>query len=317
MPRKALGRGLSSLIPQAPARKRPRKPSASPKETADPTAEPIKTESDASKSVGASQIDLDRIRPNRNQPRKNFDEIALEELAESLKTQGVIQPVIVRAVEDGQYELIVGERRWRAAQRAGLLKIPALVRDVSDNQLLELALIENIQREELNPIETALALQSLIDDLGLTQQDVATRVGKQRSTVTNLLRVLTLPTKVQEWVRSGQLSLGHAKVLASLSSPRLQVDLAQKIVSGGISVRQAEGIVTRTQGSAAKETVPRTPTARDPNVVAAEEALQRQLSTKVRIQQNDKGVGRIELHFSSAEELQRIYDLVMPKKPVS
>jgi len=302
MPRKALGRGLSSLIPQAPARKRPRRQTPSKTET---------VESDASKSARASQIDLDLIRPNRDQPRKDFDEAALEELAESLKAQGVIQPVIVRAVEDGHYELIVGERRWRAAQLAGLLKIPALVRDVSDNQLLELALIENIQREELNPLETALAFQSLIDDLGLTQQEVADRVGKQRSTVTNLLRVLNLPTKVQERVRSGQLSLGHAKALASLSSPRLQIDLAEKIVSGGISVRQVEGIVNRTQSGAGKETVIRHAPERDPNVVAAEQAMQRELSTKVLIKQNAKGRGCIELHFHSDEELQRIYQVVM------
>ena len=312
MPRKALGRGLSSLIPQAPARKRTRPQSPSKTAVTDPVADPIPTESVASKS-GPSEIDLDRIRPNRDQPRKDFDETALEELAESLKAQGVIQPVVVRSVEDGKYELIVGERRWRAAQRAGLLKIPALVRDVSDNQLLEIALIENIQREELNPLETALAFQALIDDLGLTQQEVADRVGKQRSTVTNLLRLLNLPTKVQELVRNGQLSLGHAKALASLGSPRLQVDLAAKIASGGISVRQAESIVTRTQSGAGKETIIRPTPQRDPNVVAAEEALQSELSTKVRIQQNEKGRGRIELHFHSDEELQRIYQVVMSR----
>jgi ParB family chromosome partitioning protein len=258
------------------------------------------------------QIDLDQIRPNRDQPRKNFDEAALEELAESLKSQGVIQPVIVRPAENGQYELIVGERRWRAAQRAGLLKIPALIRDTGDKEMLELALIENIQREELNPLETALAFQSLIDDLGLTQQQVADRVGKQRSTVANLLRVLVLHPKVQERVRTGELSLGHAKVLASVSSPRLQIDLAERIVRGAISVRQAEGLTKRVQGGEVSEATPRSQPPRDPNVVAAEEALQRALATKVRILQNEKGRGRIEIHFHSGEELQRVYEAVLP-----
>jgi ParB family chromosome partitioning protein len=222
----------------------------------------------------------------------------------------VIQPVVVREIEAGHYELIVGERRWRAAQMAGLLKVPAIVRDVSDDQLLELALIENIQREELNPLETALAYQNLIDHLGLTQGDVADRVGKQRSTVTNMLRLLNLPSKVQDRVRSGAISLGHAKALASLSSPRLQVDLAEKIVRGGISVRQAEQIVGQVQ-RAGGTTKLRQPEVRDPNVVAAEESLQRELGTRVKILQDAKGRGRIELHFFSEEELQRVYEVVM------
>jgi len=180
---------------------------------------------------------------------------------------------VVRSAADGAYELIVGERRWRAAQHAGLLKIPAIVRDVADDKLLELALIENLQREELNPLETAMAIQNLIDHLGLTQSEVAERVGKQRSTVTNLLRLLHLPTAVQQKVRSGEVSLGHAKALASLSSPRLQVDLANKIAKDSISVRQAEEIVARAQRQTPNGAPPKR-VSRDPNVAAAESNLQ-------------------------------------------
>lgn len=292
MTRKALGRGLSSLIPQAPVRKRA-----------------VELETDRPIAGGVQSIDLDQIRPNREQPRKSFDEAALEELAASMRRDGVIQPVVVRPAGDRQYELIVGERRWRAAQKAGLLKIPSIVRDVSDDRLLELALVENLQREELNPIETALAFQSLVDHLGLTQQEVADRVGKERPTVANLLRLLNLPTAVQDGVRSGQLTLGHAKALAALGSPRLQTELAEKIARERLSVRQAEALVNRarteptTRGS-------RKAAERDPNVVAAETGLQRALATKVRIVQSATGQGWIELHFHSDDELERIYQVV-------
>jgi ParB family chromosome partitioning protein len=294
MARRALGKGLSSLIPQAPARKRvTRKP------------EPARPSPD-----GVQQIDLDRIRPNREQPRKDFDDGSLQELAQSLKNQGVIQPVVVRGLGDGQYELIVGERRWRSAQIAGLLKIPALVRDVSDDKLLELALIENIQREQLNPIEAARAFQSLIDDLGLSHEEIAERVGKQRSTVTNTLRLLNLPPAVQDKIRAGLVSLGHAKALAGLSSPKHQVQIAERIAREALSVRQVETLVGRIMGEAGAARV-RKPGKRDPNVEAAEDSLQRALGTKVRIVQGAKGRGRLELHFFSDEELQRVYQLVL------
>jgi len=299
MARKALGRGLSSLIPQAPARK---KLEPTPLAPTEPTHA-------GGIAEGVQQIDLDRIRPNREQPRKDFDESALEELAQSLRNQGVIQPIVVRAAAGGSYELIVGERRWRAAQHAGLLKIPAIVRDVADDKLLELALIENLQREELNPMETAVGIQNLIDHLGLTQADVADRVGKQRSTVTNLLRLLHLPSAVQQRIRSGEVSLGHAKALASLSSPRLQVDLADKIARESISVRQAEEIVARTQRPG--QPPARKRVSRDPNVAAAESNLQTALGTKVSIVQGPKGKGHIEVHFGSDEELQRLYDTIV------
>jgi len=254
------------------------------------------------------QIDIDRIAPNPKQPRTQFDEEPLRELARSLKSQGVLQPVVVRPRPDGGFELVAGERRWRAAQLAGLLKLPAVVKDVADDKLLELALIENIQRADLNPLEMAVAYQSLIDDLDLSQQEVADRVGKQRATVTNALRLLNLPRAVQDLIRSGQLSGGHAKALAALTDSNLQIEMAQAFVNDDVSVRQAEALVAR----AVKRPPSRrkTPAERDPNVVAAEDALQLALGTKARIVPSGKG-GRLEIHYFSDEELTRIYDLII------
>lgn len=220
----------------------------------------------------------------------------------------MLQPVVVRAAGDGEFELIAGERRWRAAQLAGLLKIPAVVREVSDDRLLEVALIENIQREELNPIEEAAAYQALIDELDLTQDEVARRVGKGRPTVANALRLLNLPKDLQQMITLGQLSAGHAKVLASLSNAELQRSLADRAIREGLSVRQLELLASR----AARATPARAGSrvkVRDPNVVAAEEALQRSLGTKVRIVPGRKG-GRLELHYFSDEELERLFQLL-------
>jgi len=226
-----------------------------------------------------------------------------------MKRDGILQPVVVRPQGDDQYELIAGERRWRAAQIAGLLKIPAIVREVADDRLLEVALIENVQREELNPIEEARAYQALVRDLGLTQEEVARRVGKRRSTVANALRLLNLPEEIQDRVRSGAISAGHAKVLAAISSRELQLSLADRASGEGLSVRQIELLATRA-GASRKTTAGRKPKDRDPNVVAAEESLQSALGTKVRIVQARKG-GRLELHFFSDEELSRVYDLIL------
>jgi len=216
--------------------------------------------------------------------------------------------VIVRPAGNGSYELVAGERRWRAAQIAGLLKIPAVVREVADDHLLEVALLENLQREGLNPIETAFAFRTLIDDLGLTQQDVADRVGKDRATVANLLRLLNLPTAVQDLVKSGQISLGHAKALASLGSPPEQVRLAERTVSEALSVRQLEALVRRAAGEPAASE--RSTPSRDPNVAAAEQRLQQAMGTKVSIVLGKRG-GRLELHFYSHDELERLFQLLM------
>ncbi len=217
--------------------------------------------------------------------------------------------MIVRSVGEGTYELIAGERRWRAAQIAGLLKVPALIRDVADDRILELALVENLQREDLNPIEAASAFKTLIDELELSQQEVADRVGKQRATVANMFRLLELAPAVKDKVRSGAISTGHAKVLLSLPGRELQGKLADRVAREGMSVRELEGLVKRVTQPPAKAP-PRKPTTRDPNVAAAEEELQKKLGTKVSIVQGKKG-GRIELHFYSPEEMERVYQLLL------
>jgi len=292
MKRKALGKGLRSLIPEAPSRS-----------TSRPTDAPARTA-----ESGLAELDVDRIVPNLRQPRQGFDEQTLDELARSLKRDGVLQPVIVRQSEDG-YELIAGERRWRAAQRAGLLKIPAIIREVADERVLELALVENLQREELNPLEEAHAYQMLLDELGLTQQEVADRVGKQRATIANALRSLNLPREVQQLIRDRMLSAGHAKALAALANAESQIDLARRIVNDGLSVRQVEALVARGAAPRTARSVRREVT-RDPNIAAAEESLQAAVGTKVRIHQTRKG-GRIEIHFYSNEEMERVYQLIL------
>src|SRR5262245_18021291 len=214
--RKALGRGLSALLG-----------------TPDPEIDQLR------------EIDIDRILPNSHQPRKNFDETALEELADSIREHGVVQPIVVRPLEDGFFQLIAGERRWRAAQRVGLARLTAVIREAGEHAALELALIENLQREDLNPIEEAQAYDRLIADFGLTQEEVARRVGKNRATIANMLRLLRLPPEVQQWLRENRLTTGHAKALLSLSDLDAILDSAKKIIQGSYSVRQAEMLVSR------------------------------------------------------------------------
>jgi len=253
-------------------------------------------------------LDIDRIVPNTQQPRKHFNEESLNELADSIRAHGLIQPIIVQALPDNFYELIAGERRWRAAQRAGLLKLPAVVREGADSSL-ELALIENLQREDLNPIEEALAYEKLIIEFGLTQEEVARRVGKNRVTITNMLRLLRLPAEVQQWISENQLTTGHAKALLSLSDLSSVVDVARKIIQGSYSVRQAEMLVSRYGKSDAKDAQVGLEEV-DPNVKAAIHSLEQTLGTRVTIQENH-GKGRIELHFFSSDEMHRLYDGLM------
>ena len=294
---------MRSLIPEAPPRAPVTIPEGDPRQAASARVLEL--------------IDIDLIAPNSKQPRREFDEATLEELANSLKSKGVIQPIVVRPGDDGKFELVVGERRWRAAQRAGLLKIPAIVRDIADEHLLEIALIENVQREDLNPIDEALAYRMLIQDLGLTQQEVAARVGKQRATITNTIRLLSLAEPVQDMVRNGEITMGHAKALAALEGKENQEEAAKRIAKDSMSVRQAERVVAWFASQKPPEKKRPAPQ-RDPNVVAAEESLQKSLGTKVRIVQGRKGGGRIELHFFSQEEMSRVYDLVLDasKRPV-
>jgi ParB family chromosome partitioning protein len=290
MKRKALGKGLSSLIPSSinriPAQ-----------------AGPVATLRPAE-----LRLEVSKIRPNPKQPRRSFDEAALNELAGSMKAQGLLQPVVVRPLPDGQFELIAGERRWRAAQRAGIHQIPAVVRDVPDGKLLELALIENLQREELNAIEEAEAYRILVDDLELTQNEVAQRVGKQRTTVANALRLLNLPEPVKNLLRDRLISMGHARALLALEDPSEIESLARRVVAEGLSVRDVESRAKRPAGTKPRPGRPNKPI--DPNVAAAESTLQRILGTKVRIAGNG-AVGRVEIHYHNADELDRVYRLIV------
>jgi ParB family chromosome partitioning protein len=257
------------------------------------------------------QIDLDRIVPNHRQPRERFEPEALQALANSLKNQGVLQPVLVRPLPDGRYALVAGERRWRAAQLAGLLKIPAVIRDIPEDRVLEFALIENVQREELNPIEEARAYRALVDDVGLTQAQIAERVGRQRATVANSLRLLGLAEPVQQMLRKGELSAGHGRAIAGVDSPSEQIRLATLATRDGVSVRELEAQVGRLQKEGDPIARAKPGPKKDPNVAAAEEKLQRTLGTKVRIFQDKKGAGRLEVHFFSADELERLFQLLI------
>jgi ParB family transcriptional regulator, chromosome partitioning protein len=294
MKRKALGKGLSSLIPSSVQR-----PAAIPSPAPRPGEAPTRP--------FELKLEVSKIKPNPRQPRQSFDEAALEELARSLRSQGLLQPVVVRPAADGNYELVAGERRWRAAQRAGIHQISAVIRDVPDGKLLELALIENLQREELNAIEEAEAYRILIDDLELTQAEVAERVGKQRTTVANALRLLNLPAGVQALVRNRMISMGHARALLALEDPKAIEALAARVVAEGLSVREVEAQAKRPPTSKPRPGRPQKPV--DPNVAAAEQSLQRAMGTKVRILGNGK-VGKVELYFHSADELDRLYKLL-------
>ena len=259
------------------------------------------------------EIDTDRIIPNSHQPRKNFDEDALNELANSIREHGIVQPIVVRPLEDGFFQLIAGERRWRASQRAGLARLPAVVRDAAEDSALELALIENLQREDLNPMEEAQAYERLITDFGLTQEEVARRVGKNRATIANMLRLLRLPPEVQQWLRENRLTTGHAKALLSLSDLDAILDSAKKIIQGNYSVRQAETLVARYANSSVKDDPAGGRGAVDPNVKAAIHALEQALGTKVTVQESG-GKGKIELHFFSFEEMNRLYEGLLRAK---
>ena len=273
--RPALGRGLSALIPDA----------------APPSA-----------GERALEVDSDLLRPNRFQPRTHIDDAKIDELARSIRSNGIIQPIVVRSV-DGGYEIVAGERRWRASQRAGLLKVPVVVRDIPEERLLAAALIENIQREDLNPIEEAHAYRRLVDEYQLTQEQIADAVGKDRSSVANYLRLLKLPEEVRANVGSGALTMGHARALLGLPDEASQLRVARDIVAKNLSVRETEALVKKTtQPASAKE-----PAQKDVHTRAAEEKLRFVLGTRVRIERQRKG-GRIEIDFESEDELQRLFE---------
>ena len=291
-PRKALGRGLSSLIPTRPAEAPPKLPN-----------EPKSAE------LPPNEIDIDLIDPNPVQPRSSFQAERLRELSESIRSNGIIQPLIVRRKGD-RFELVAGERRWRAARLAELGRVPVVVQDLADNQLLEVSLIENIQREDLNPIEIAQAYDRLAKELHLSHEEVAKRTGKDRSTVTNMVRLLKLPEEVQVLLAEQRLSMGHARALLGLSSPELQLSLAEKASSQGFSVRQVEREVQKLNETREPKEGDEPPK-KDPNVKAAAEELQRVLGTRVRIVEKSDTRGRIEIEYYSQEELDRVYQFII------
>jgi ParB family chromosome partitioning protein len=300
--RKGLGKGLGALIGGGSSLNRPA-PSPSPAATSAPAPS-----GPAALSDGAVLIEVDpsELRSNPKQPRHVFREEALQELSESIRRDGVQEPVLVRKVGE-HYELISGERRVRASIMADKKLIPAVVRDVSDRDMLKLGIIENIQREDLNAMETAQAYQDLMDEFGWTQEQVSQEVGKKRATVANVLRLLNLPEPVQAMVADGSLSMGHARALLSIESLSAQINAARKIIAEGLSVRQAEKLATD-QKSAGTTPAPKPP--KDPNVAQLEDDLRRRLGTKVHLKTQDGGKGRIEIEYFSLDELDRLLGML-------
>jgi len=274
--KKALGRGLGALIPES--------------------------------TEAILEIDVDKIVPNNEQPRKVFKDTSLQELAASIKEKGVIQPILVTRTDDGLFQIIVGERRWRASKLLGYQTIPAIVKDIAKAEVFELALIENIQREDLNPIETAEAFQKLISEYQLTQEDLSQKVGKERATIANYIRILKLPDEVKVWIADGFLSTGHAKAILQIKDEEKQIEIAKKIIKSGLSVRETEKLATKTEE-------PKQAAAnKDPHIDSLEERLTSALGTKVRIHAQSKERGKIEIQYYSLDELDRLLDILLEEK---
>jgi ParB family chromosome partitioning protein len=255
------------------------------------------------------ELEIESIVPGPMQPRTQFDDESLSQLADSIKAHGIVQPILVRRSGDG-YELVAGERRWRAAKLAGLTTIPAVIKDIPDKDLLEVALIENVQREDLNPIEEAQAYNKLIETVGLTQEALAERVGRDRSYITNYLRLLRLPEDIQQLVKQKRISTGHARTLLALPHVDLQRLVARKIITNGLSVRATEDIVRKRTAGGSPKPPPVRP-AVDPNVRAAETKLRRALGTQVRILEEATGSGKLEISFFNRQDLDRLYTLII------
>ncbi len=299
MARNALGRGLGALI---------REPEAATPPGTMPTTTQSSAAVAAALSGGPLQVDIDLLDPSPYQPRTRFTEAALEELAQSVRSSGIIQPLIARRVGQ-RYQLIAGERRWRAAQRAGLLRVPVTLRDVGDEEALELSLVENLQREDLNPVEQARAFQRLMEQFHLTQDEVAARTGKDRATVANSVRLLTLSETFLQWIEEGKITAGHGRALLAVEDPKMRLDLAQKASRGKLTVRQLERMATRkarrgTQGIPVE--------VHDPNRLAALDELQKHIGTRVLLHMPAKGrPGQLVLEFYDEEQLGALYGRLM------
>jgi ParB family chromosome partitioning protein len=299
-PRGGLGKGLSALIrpPEIPT-----PPPASPAPEAAQVAAPT--------GGAIPMIEIAKIRPNPFQPRADFDQVALDELKESIRQKGVIQAVTVRRVEDGMYELISGERRIRASSELGLETIPAYILDVRTNEeMLELALIENLQREHLNPIEIAISYQRLMADVGLSPEDVAQKVSKDRTTVVNFLRLLKLPTQIQDSLRKGQLTMGHARALVALPETAVQLRFYEQIIKKDLNVRQVERLVREYGKKSERKPAPAARPVTDDTVASIATRLQQVLATRVRVNQREEGKGEIVIEYYSPDDLGRLFDLI-------
>jgi ParB family transcriptional regulator, chromosome partitioning protein len=313
MPRNALGRGLGALIrepePQTPATPAP------PFAGAPVASQQINSGGSAAAAApamspttaGPLQIDIDLIEPSPYQPRTRFREEALDELARSIQASGIIQPIVLRAVGN-RYQLIAGERRWRAAQRAGLKKVSSIVRQVPDELALEMTLVENIQREDLNAIEAARAFERLMDEFQLTQESVAERTGKDRATVANAIRLLKLESTIQDWIEEGRLTAGHGRALLGVAEPALRMRYAKRAARGGLTVRQIERLGSRRARSARAATEP----VQDPNIREALDELQRHLGTKIHLREKTRiRPGQLVVEFYDQAQLMGIYDRLM------
>jgi ParB family chromosome partitioning protein len=291
-PRKALGKGIGALLPTR---------------THIPAAAPVPA-APAETRESSLNVPIDSIQPNPLQPRRVFHDSRLEELAQSIRANGIIQPLVVRNL-NGHYQLVAGERRWRAAKLAEIAMVPVVVREIPEDHLLEVTLIENIQREDLNPMETASAFARMSAELNLNAEIIGLRTGKDRTTVINLMRLLHLPADIQQLISDGKLTAGHGRCLLSLPTVELQREVAERTVANGWSVRQVEQTCAKmTAGKTAKHV---DEIKIDPNVKAAIQEMERKLGTRIHVKEGARGRGKIEIEYYSAEDLDRIYDTIM------
>lgn len=294
-PRQALGKGMGALLP---TRSHPSPPA--------PVPPPP-----AQAGESSLNIPIDQIQPNPLQPRRVFQDNRLEELAQSIRANGIIQPLVVRYV-NGHYQLVAGERRWRAAKLADMTTIPVVVREIPDNRLLEITLIENIQREDLNPMETASAFARMSAELNLNAETIGMRTGKDRTTVINLMRLLQLPPEIQHLISDGKLTAGHGRCLLSLPNADLQREVAERAIEGAWSVRQVERTCARMTAGKTPKHVDEVKI--DPNVKAAIQEMERKLGTRIHVKEGARGRGTIEIEYYSAEDLDRIYETIMGER---
>ncbi|SHM18204.1 chromosome partitioning protein, ParB family [Caldanaerovirga acetigignens] len=281
MSKKGLGKGLGALIPMI----------------------------DEKDEGSIQEVDIEEIKPNKMQPRKDFDEEKIRELASSIKEHGVLQPVILRKAKEG-YELVAGERRWRAAKLAGIKKIPAVVKNLTDAEVMQIALIENLQREDLTPMEEAMAYKRLMEEYGMTQEELASKIGKSRSQIANTVRLLNLESEIQEMINQKKITAGHARAILAIEDPKERIKIAKKIIEENMSVRETEEVIKRISIKSGKTMRKNNKNEINPALIHVAEQLQRALGTKVRIKGSERR-GRIEIEYYSEDELERILEVIV------